>query len=63
MVEPVDKQEQTEMRDKLFRQLSEIGSEKGFSEIELNQITTAQTGEKMEWTIRVTFKKGVKCNA
>ena len=60
MMEAVDKQAETEMRDKLFKQLSEIGIEKGFSEIELNQITTAQNGDKLEWSIRVVFKKGCK---
>jgi len=60
MVEPVDKQEQTAIRDRLFKELSEIGSEKGFSQVEMTQTTTAQNGERMEWSIRVVFSKGVK---
>jgi len=60
MVEPVDKQEQTAIRDRLFKELTEIGSEKGFSQVEMTQTTTAQNGERMEWSIKVVFSKGVK---
>lgn len=60
MVEPVDKQEQTAIRDRLFKELTEIGSEKGFSQVEMTQTTTAQNGERMEWSIKVVFSKGVR---
>ena len=62
MSTPISKEEQDELRGRLFEKLSEIGSEKGFSEIEMTQITTDSTGERMEWSIRVVFKRGVSEN-
>ena len=59
MQEPVSKQDQTDIRDRLFKELADIGNEKGFNDIELTQTTTLQSGERMEWSIRVVFKKGV----
>ena len=57
-IEPVDREDQTAIRDRLFRELAEIGSEKGFSQVEMTQLTTFQNGERMEWSIRVMFSKG-----
>lgn len=58
MKESITQQDQTEMRDRLFKELSEIGGEKGFNEVQLTQTTIAQDGQRMEWSIRVVFKKG-----
>ena len=58
MTEPVSKQDQTDIRDRLFKELADIGNEKGFNDIELTQTTTLQSGERMEWSIRVVFKRG-----
>lgn len=60
MKEPITTQDQTEMRDRLFKELSEIGNEKGFNEVQLTQTTIAQDGQRMEWSIKVVFKKGGK---
>ena len=60
IVEPVNRDEQTAIRDRLFKELTEIGSEKGFSQVEMTQTTTSQNGERMEWSIRVVFTKGVR---
>lgn len=60
MTEPINREDQSDIRDRLFKELSEIGSEKGFSQVELTQTTTRQNGERMEWSIRVVFLKGVK---
>ena len=60
MSEPISKEEQDDLRGQLFEKLCDIGAEKGFSEVELTQITTDQSGERMEWSIRVVFKKGVR---
>ena len=60
MTEPINREDQSDIRDRLFKELSEIGSEKGFSQVELTQTTTKQNGERMEWSIRVVFLKGVK---
>ena len=56
---PITKEEQDDLRGKLFEKLVDIGTEKGFSEVEMTQITTDQSGERMEWSIKVVFKKGV----
>ena len=62
MTAPITKDEQDELRRRLFEKLAEIGAEKGFSEIEMTQITTDQSGERMEWAIKVVFKKGESNN-
>lgn len=62
MTAPITKNEQDELRRRLFEKLAEIGAEKGFSEIEMTQITTDQSGERMEWAIKVVFKKGESNN-
>ena len=62
MSEPITKEEQDELRGKLFEKLTEIGAESGFSEVEMTQVTTDSNGGRMEWSIRVVFKKGVNIN-
>ena len=62
MTAPITKDEQDELRRRLFEKLAEIGAEKGFSEIEMTEITTDQSGERMEWAIKVVFKKGESNN-
>ena len=57
MSEAIPSKEKTDIRDRLFRELTEIGNEKGFQEIEMTQTTTAESGEQMEWSIRVVFKR------
>ena len=59
MLEAINPQEQSEIRDRLYKELTLIGNEKGFAEVEMTQTTTSQSGEKMEWSIKVVFKKGV----
>ena len=58
MSEPITKEEQDYLRGQLFEKLVDIGAEKGFSEVEMTQITTDQSGERMEWSLKVVFKKG-----
>ena len=57
MNETIPSKEKTDIRDRLFRELTEIGNEKGFQEIEMTQTTTAESGEQMEWSIKVVFKR------
>lgn len=57
MSETIPSKEKTDIRDRLFRELTEIGNEKGFQEIEMTQTTTAESGEQMEWSIKVVFKR------
>ena len=62
MTDPITKEEQDDLRGKLFEKLCDIGHEKGFQTIEMTQITTDQSGECMEWSLKVVFKKEVKFN-
>lgn len=57
MSEAIPTNEKTDIRDRLFMELTQIGNEKGFQEIEMTQTTTAESGEQMEWSIRVVFKR------
>lgn len=59
MSEPLSKEEQDDLRGKLFDSLVKMGLEKGFSQVELTQTSGSSSISRMEWTIRVTFKKGV----
>ena len=58
MAEPITKEEQDDLRGKLFDSLVKMGLEKGFSEVELTQTNESSSFTKREWTIRVAFKKG-----
>lgn len=58
MSEPITKEEQDDLRGRLFDSLVKMGLEKGFSEVELTQTNESSSFTKMEWTIRVAFKKG-----
>ena len=62
MTDPITKEEQDDLRGQLFEKLCDIGHEKGFQTVEMTQITTDQSGERMEWSIKVVFKKEVKFN-
>ena len=57
MSEAIPSEEKSDIRDRLFKELSQIGNEKGFQEIEMTQTTTSETGEQMEWSIKVVFKR------
>lgn len=59
MSEPITKEEQEDLRGKLFDSLVKIGLEKGFTNVELSQTAESSSFTKMEWTIKVAFKKGV----
>ena len=59
MSEPITQEEQDDLRGKLFDNLVKVGLEKGFAEVELTQTSTASSISKMEWTLKVVFKKGV----
>lgn len=63
MSEPITREEQDDLRDKLFERLCDIGYEKGFETIEMTQTASNQNTDRMEWTIKVVFKRGVKNNA
>lgn len=60
MLEPIARDEQDDLRGKLFEKLAEIGAEKGFSEVEMTQIATDSNRERIEWSVRVVFKRGVR---
>lgn len=57
MTEPITKEEQDDLRGKLFDSLVKMGLEKGFAQVELTQTSTSSSFTKMEWTLKVTFKK------
>lgn len=57
MSETIPSEEKSDIRDRLFKELTQIGNEKGFQEIEMTQTTTSETGEQMEWSIKVVFKR------
>lgn len=57
MSEPITKEEQDDLRGKLFDSLVKMGLEKGFARVELTQTTASSSLTKMEWTLKVTFKK------
>jgi len=57
--EPITKEEQEDLRAKLFDSLVQIGLEKGFNIVELSQKTESSSLSKMEWTLKVAFKKEV----
>lgn len=57
MSEPITKEEQEDLRAKLFDSLVQIGLEKGFSIVELSQKTESSSLNRMEWTLKVAFKK------
>ena len=59
MSEPITKEEQEDLRAKLFDSLVQIGLEKGFNIVELSQKTESSSLSKMEWTLKVAFKKEV----
>lgn len=57
MSEPITKEEQDDLRGKLFDSLVKMGLEKGFARVELTQTTASSSLTRMEWTLKVTFKK------
>ena len=57
MTEPITKEEQDDLRGKLFDSFVKMGLEKGFAQVELTQTATSSSFTKMEWTLKVTFKK------
>lgn len=57
MSEAIPTEEKSDIRDRLFKELTMIGNEKGFQEVEMTQTTTAESGEQMEWSIKVVFKR------
>jgi len=57
MSEPITKEEQDDLRGKLFDSLVQMGLEKGFAQVELTQTSESSSISKMEWTLKVTFKK------
>lgn len=58
MSDPITKEEQDDLRGKLFDSLVKMGLEKGFAQVELTQTNISSSLNKMEWTLKVTFKKG-----
>lgn len=58
MSDPITKEEQDDLRGKLFDSLVKMGLEKGFAQVELTQTNVSSSLNKMEWTLKVTFKKG-----
>ena len=58
MSDPITKKEQDDLRGKLFDSLVKMGLEKGFAQVELTQTNVSSSLNKMEWTLKVTFKKG-----
>ena len=57
MSEPITKEEQDDLRGKLFDRLVQMGLEKGFAQVELTQTSESSSISKMEWTLKVIFKK------
>ncbi len=57
MSEPITKEEQDDLRGQLFDSLVKMGLEKGFARVELTQTTASSSLTRMEWTLKVTFKK------
>ena len=57
MSDPITKEEQDDLRGKLFDSLVKMGLEKGFAQVELTQTNVSSSLNKMEWTLKVTFKK------
>ena len=58
MSDPITKEEQDDLRGKLFDSLVKMGLEKGIAQVELTQTNVSSSLNKMEWTLKVTFKKG-----
>ena len=57
MSEPITREEQDDLRGQLFDSLVKMGLEKGFARVELTQTTTSSSLTRMEWTLKVTFRK------